>query len=139
MMAESVRNGAELLAVITNEGWWSKSQGAYEMAAFTRLRAIETRRSIARVANTGVTSLIDPLGRIYEQAPWWSAQTLQGNIELSNRMSLYVRYPDFFPKACAWLSLILVAAAIFQRTRQFLRGLKPITVVASNPDGLSKA
>lgn len=65
-IAELVRNGAEMLALITNEGWFSKTHGEYQMAAFTRLRSIETRRSIARTANTGVTGFIDPLGRIYD-------------------------------------------------------------------------
>jgi apolipoprotein N-acyltransferase len=125
-MAEFVRNGAEMLALITNEGWWSQTHGAYQMAAFTRVRAIETRRSIARCANTGVTCLIDPLGRIYNQAPWWSEQTVIGKVRLSKEMSLYVRYPDYFPKACLWLVLGLAMAAIIQRARSLVSGSRSI-------------
>jgi apolipoprotein N-acyltransferase len=121
-IAEFVRNGAEMLALITNEGWWSQTHGAYQMAAFTRVRAIETRRSIARCANTGVTCLIDPLGRIRDQAPWWSEETVIGQVRLSKEMSLYVRYPDYFPKACLWLVLGLAMAAIIQKARALVRG-----------------
>jgi len=126
-MAEFVRQGAELIALITNEGWWSQSHGAYQLAAFTRLRAIETRRTIARTANTGLTCLIDPLGRSYDQAPWWSEQTVLGKARLSNELSLYVRYPDYFPKACMWLTLALALAIIAQKARQALlwRKLQP--------------
>ncbi|HJQ26023.1 MAG TPA: apolipoprotein N-acyltransferase [Blastocatellia bacterium] len=111
-MAEFVRGGAEMFALLTNEGWWSKTHGQYQLAAFTRLRSIETRRTIARCANTGLTCLIDPLGRTYEQAPWWEARTLTGTVRLSSETSLYVRYPDYFPKACLWLSLSLLMAAL---------------------------
>lgn len=125
-MAEFVRNGAEMLALITNEGWFSKTHGEYQMAAFTRLRSIETRRAIARTANTGVTSFIDPWGRVYGQAPWWSEQTVIGQVRLSNEMSLYVRYPDYFPKACLWLVLGLALAAIIQTAWSLVSGSRPI-------------
>jgi apolipoprotein N-acyltransferase len=125
-MAEFVRNGAEMLALITNEGWWSQTHGAYQMAAFTRVRAIETRRSIARCANTGVTCLIDPMGRIHDQAPWWSEQTVIGNVRLSKEMSVYVRYPDYFPKACLWLVLGLAMAAIIQEARSLVGGSRSV-------------
>ena len=111
-----------MLALITNEGWFSKTHGEYQMAAFTRLRAIETRRSIARAANTGVTGFIDPLGRIYDQAPWWSEQTVIGNVRLSNEMSWYVRYTDYLPKACVWLSLALAPAILIRGFRHSLFG-----------------
>jgi apolipoprotein N-acyltransferase len=124
-MAESVRNGAQMLAVITNEGYWSQTQGAYEMAAFTRLRAIEMRRSIARAANTGVTSFIDPLGRVYQQAPWWSEQTVSGKVSLSEELTVYVRYTDYFPKVCLWLLFALGVVALLRRARQVLWWRQP--------------
>ncbi len=127
-MAESVRNGAEMLAVITNEGYWSKTQGAYEMAAFTRLRAIEMRRSIARAANTGISGLIDPLGRMYGEVPWWSEQSVSGKLKLSRQMTLYVRYTDFFPKACLWLLLGLAAAICLQRLRRLMSWRQPRSI-----------
>jgi apolipoprotein N-acyltransferase len=125
-MAEFVRNGAEMLALITNEGWWSQTHGAYQMAAFTRLRSIETRRAIARTANTGVTCFIDPWGRIYDQVSWWSEQTVTGKVRLSQEMSLYVRYPDYFPKACLWLVLGLAMSAIIQKARSLVSGSRSI-------------
>ena len=53
-VTEYVRNGAQMLAIITNDGWWKKSQGYKQHLSYSKIRAIETRRSIARSANTGV-------------------------------------------------------------------------------------
>ncbi len=123
-VADLVREGAQMLALITNDGWYSQTHGAHQLAAFSRLRAIETRRTVARVANTGVTALIDHYGRIYQQSPWWSEQSLAGRVALSDELSLYVRYPDYFPHACAWLSLALLVAAAGVSARAFLRSFQ---------------
>ncbi len=122
--AELVRGGAEMLAFITNEGWFSRTHGEYQIAAFSRLRSIETRRATARAANTGITWFIDSLGRVHEQAPWWSEQTLEGRVKLSDEMSLYVRYTDYFPKWCVWLTLAIMAAALARTLRRFVRRLR---------------
>lgn len=119
-VAQFARNGAELLALITNEGWFSQSLGEYQLAAFSRLRSIETRRAAVRVANTGLTWAVDRMGRVHEQAPWWSEQALPTQVTLSDEMSLYVLYPDYFPKACAWAALVLLVAAGFARARTTL-------------------
>jgi apolipoprotein N-acyltransferase len=125
-VAELVRNGAQMLAVLTNEGWFAKTHGAYQIAAFSRLRAIETRRAVARTANTGLTCLIDEFGRTVEQAPWWTEQTLFGRVQLSDEQSFYVRYTDYFPRACLALALALGAAALFARVWQWLRRRMPL-------------
>jgi apolipoprotein N-acyltransferase len=127
-VAELVRNGAQLLTLITNEGWFSQTHGEYQIAAFSRLRSIETRRATARAANTGVTWLVDRYGRVREQAPWWSEQALAGRVALSDELSVYVRYPDYFPRACAWLSLIFLLAVVMEEMHlafRHFRRLRP--------------
>ena len=61
---EYIRNGAEFLAIITNDGWWGDSQGHKQLLSLSRLRAIESRRSIVRSANTGISAIIDSRGNI---------------------------------------------------------------------------
>jgi apolipoprotein N-acyltransferase len=117
-VAGLVKGGAQMVAFITNEGWFSRTHGEYQMAAFSRLRSIETRRAIARTANTGLTWLVDSMGRVHEQVPWWSEQSLAGRIALSDEISLYVRYTDYFPKACAWLALAFMLMAVARKARQ---------------------
>jgi apolipoprotein N-acyltransferase len=103
--AELVRGGAEFLAIQTNEGWFSHSHGQYALAAPSRLRAIELRRSIARAANTGITTLIDPWGRMYGTVPWWSEQVATGTVTLSHDLTFYARYPHAFAFLCGALVL----------------------------------
>ncbi|HEY1404785.1 MAG TPA: apolipoprotein N-acyltransferase [Pyrinomonadaceae bacterium] len=119
-VSELVAGGAQMLALITNEGWFSTTHGEYQLAAFSRLRSIETRRAVARVGNTGITQIVDALGRVRKDVPWWSEQTLRAKVRLSDEMSLYVRYPDYFPKACAWVALALLLAAVV-RARDAVR------------------
>lgn len=120
-VADLVRGGAQALAFVTNEGWFSRTHGEYQMAAFSRLRAVETRRAVARTANTGMTELIDRYGRVQAQAPWWSEQSLAGRVGLSDELSLYVRYTDYFPRTCAWASLAILAAALMRGARRLFR------------------
>jgi apolipoprotein N-acyltransferase len=123
-VADLVRGGAQVLAFVTNEGWFSRTHGEYQMAAFSRLRAVETRRAVARAANTGMTELIDRYGRVQAQVPWWSEQSLAGRVALSDELSLYVRYTDYFPAACAWAALAILLPASLFGARAALRSFK---------------
>lgn len=109
LTADLVRRGAQLLTVITNEGWFAQTHGAYQLAAFGTMRAIETRRAIARAANTGVTGFVDRFGRFYQTVPWWSEQTLMGQVTLSDELTFYVRHPNWLPQLCGLTLLLLIA------------------------------
>ncbi len=69
-MSVYVRNGADLIAVITNDGWWGDTQGYKQHESYARLRAVETRRWVVRSANTGISCFIDPLGDVIDPQPW---------------------------------------------------------------------
>ncbi len=72
-----VRNGARLLTVITNDAWWGDTPGYKQHLSYSCLRAIETRRWIARSANTGISAIIDPSGKIVSQTSWWQPETFE--------------------------------------------------------------
>ncbi len=111
-MAEFVKNGADFLTIITNDGWFSKSYGPYQHAAFARLRCIETRRWMARSANTGISFFIDKFGRTYGEIPWWMPLTTTENIGLSKELTFYVRNIDWFPKLCLAITIVIIIGAI---------------------------
>ncbi|HNG94756.1 MAG TPA: apolipoprotein N-acyltransferase [Acidobacteriota bacterium] len=115
LMAEFVRKGAQVITLLSNDAWFSKSHGEYQIAAFTTLRAIETRRSIVRCTNTGLTCFIDRFGRISQTIPWWQEDVAVADIALSNQTSLYVRFPDAFPKLCFCGVIVLGLAAGLNR------------------------
>lgn len=116
--AEIVRAGAQFLAAQTNEGWFGSTQGQFQLAAFSRLRSIETRRETVRVGSTGISWVVDRFGRIKSQIPWQSEQTLRERIALSDEQTVYVRFPDYFSKFCALIALSILFAAVVSLRRK---------------------
>jgi len=116
--AEFVRRGATMLTVITNDGWFSKSYGPYQHAAFAKLRCIESRRSMARSANTGISLFIDRYGRPYGEIEWWKIAYTVETLELYDDESFYVQHTDWFPKGCLLVSLLAFVATMFRAVRR---------------------
>lgn len=113
---EYVRKGARLLAVITNDAWWGNTPGYRQHLSYSRLRAIETRRWVARCANTGISALIDPCGRILDRTSWWEPAMLEGEVRLLEGQSFFVRYGDIVGRTAVLLFLLLLAAAGLRRS-----------------------
>ena len=113
-----VRQGAQLLTVITNDAWWGNTPGYRQHFNYSRLRAIETRRWVARCGNTGISALIDPSGRVVSRTPWWEPAVLQGSVQLLSDTTPFVRYGDMTGRVCVFLFLLLAAAALFRPRRR---------------------
>ncbi len=92
-VTEYVRNGANLLFILTNDGWWDDTPGYKQHFAFARLRAIENRRSIARSANTGVSGFIDQKGNIIAQTEWWKDDALAGTLNANEKLTIFSQFP----------------------------------------------
>jgi apolipoprotein N-acyltransferase len=107
-VTEYVRKGAQALFIITNDGWWKNTNGYKQHLYFASLRAIETRRWVARAANTGVSCIIDIRGRRTEETNWWSQAVIKGEIYPETRLTTYVKYGDYLLKISAFFSLILL-------------------------------
>jgi apolipoprotein N-acyltransferase len=119
-VAAHVRNGATLLMIMTNDAWWGTSPGYRQHLAYGRLRAIETRRDIARSANTGTSCAIDQLGNIHQASTWWQPTALRLDLLANDRLTLFVRWGDVIGLSAVWLGLALLAFTIAQwiRTRK---------------------
>ena len=112
-----VKKGAKLLTVITNDSWWGDTPGYRQHFNNSRLRAIETRRWIARCGNTGISAVIDPHGKVLERTPWWEEAVLQGTVQLLSEESFFVRYGDMVGRVSVFLFLLLLAGAISSAAR----------------------
>jgi apolipoprotein N-acyltransferase len=91
-----VRGGAEFLVVITNDGWFGKTSGPYQHARAAVFRAIETRRWVARCANTGVSCFIDPLGRMLDATQLYREAVVIGEVELRRDETFYLKHGNVF-------------------------------------------
>jgi len=100
--------GAEFIVIITNDGWWKDTPGHRQHNAYARLRAIETRRSIARSANTGISSLINQKGEIVKRTGWWEQAAISGTLNANDHLTFYVKHGDYLARIAAFLSVLLV-------------------------------
>ncbi len=107
-VGEYVKNGAQLIFIITNDGWWGDTPGYKQHISYASLRAIETRREIARSANTGTSAIVNARGDISMQTPYWKEAVFTAKVFPSNYLTFYVRYGDYLGTIAAALSLGLV-------------------------------
>lgn len=111
-----VRNhDAGFLFVITNDGWWGDTPGHRQHNSYARLRAIETRRSVARSANTGISSLINQRGDEIARLGWWERSGLRGTLNANDHLTFYVRYGDFTGRLAGFLAGLFLLYALTRR------------------------
>jgi apolipoprotein N-acyltransferase len=110
--AEFVRNGARIMIIITNDGWWGNTAGHRQHFAFSHLRAIETRRSIARSANTGISAFIDQRGDAHQMTPYWKPAVIKGTLNANDTLTFYTRHGDYLAVIAAWITAVLILISI---------------------------
>ena len=115
-ITEYVRLGANLIFIITNDGWWDNTPGYTQHLNYARLRAVENRREIARCANTGVSCFIDRLGNINNETEWWKEAIIRKNLYPNNSLTFYSRSGDLISYLSAMISgLLLVTFPFLKR------------------------
>jgi apolipoprotein N-acyltransferase len=105
-VAESVKDGAQFIAIITNDGWWENTSGKDQHLDYAKLRAIETRRWVCRSANTGISAFINQRGDVVQQSKWWVRAALKQDINLNSDITLYVKFGDYLPKTGSFLAIL---------------------------------
>jgi apolipoprotein N-acyltransferase len=117
-VASYVNKGANILTIMTNDGWWGNTQGHKQHLNYARLRAIETRTWIARSANTGISAVIDNYGNILETQRWNKAATIKYNIPVSATKTFYVKYGDYLYRIFSLLAGLLVLWNVISLVRK---------------------
>jgi len=123
---ETVREGAQVLINVTNDAWYNRTSAPFQHVAFYVFRAIETDRYVLRAANTGISAVIDPRGRVRGKTPIFTEEVLRGTYALKDTMTFYVRYGDYF----IVLSLVFLAgtvvAGMYRKKRSDSRGTEKV-------------
>ena len=114
-VTEFVKKGADMLFVITNDGWWGDSPGHKQHLELSKLRAIETRRSVARSANTGISGFINQRGDIIEQSKYWEQTALRNTLTTNDKQTFYVRFGDYLYKIAVFMTALLIVMTIVKQ------------------------
>jgi apolipoprotein N-acyltransferase len=107
-VSEYVKNGANIICVITNDGWWKNTAGYRQHFCYASLRAIETRRSIVQSANTGISGFINQKGDVQQRTGWWEGDVLQQNVLLNEDKTFYVKHGDYIASLARYLSMMVL-------------------------------
>ncbi len=110
--AQFVRNGANLIFVVTNDGWWGDTPGYRQHFSFSKLRAIETRRSIGRSANTGISGFINQRGDALQMTEYWEPAVIQQDINASWEKTFYVKFGNYIARISAFISVLLILISV---------------------------
>ena len=112
-----VKKGANLLAIVTNDSWWGYSQGHKQLLVYAKLRAIETRREIARAANSGTSAHINSRGDIVDELPYGAKGALTAKVNLIDKETFYTKSGDFLSRICLF---VIGALLLFIPGRKYL-------------------
>ncbi len=95
---EFVRNGAEVMAVITNDAWWGETPGHTQHFLMSKMRAVETRRSIMRAANTGTSAFIDERGTAHQTTEYGKRTAIRQKVFINDKITFYTRHGDYLAR-----------------------------------------
>ncbi len=106
------KKGADLLFVITNDGWWGHTPGYRQHFAFSKLRAIECRRCIARSANTGRSGFINQRGDVLQQTHYWKPDAIRATLKANTRVTFYAKHGDYLSRIAVYLTFVMLITLI---------------------------
>jgi apolipoprotein N-acyltransferase len=109
------RNKADLLVNITNDAWFGTTSAPYQHLSMITFRAVETRLHLVRAANTGISAIIDPTGKILSQTGIFERTVLKGGVKFIDEKTFYAAYGDLFIYLCG---IVLILSYFIRRRRR---------------------
>lgn len=119
-VADYIKQDAQFISIITNDGWWGNTSGKDQHLQYAKLRAIETRRWVARSANTGISGFINQRGDIVKRSIWWESTAIKQDINLNTEITFYVKHGDFIARtgsAGAGVFSIFLLLSLFRKKK----------------------
>jgi apolipoprotein N-acyltransferase len=113
--SEFVKNGAQFIAVVTNDSWYGKLSGPYQHKQYAVFRAVENRRWIVRSANGGISCIIDPFGRTIYETKLFERTFFVGDIYLNNEITYYVQYRDLISYFSLIFSGLIISISFIKK------------------------
>ena len=114
-VTDYVKKGANFLAIMTNDSWWGVTQGHQQLMSYAKLRAIETRREIARSANSGISAHIDAKGDVLADTLYGDKTALFAEVKLYDKMTFYSRSGDLLSRISIFVLGFLVFYTLIKK------------------------
>jgi apolipoprotein N-acyltransferase len=111
------KNGANLLAIITNDGWWGNTPGYKQHLNYAKLRAIELRKQIVRSANTGVSAKIDEFGNIFNATKYEKNDVIVTSVSPNTIKTFFVKFGDIISYSSAIFTICLLGLTFYLRIK----------------------
>ena len=113
-VSEFARKGADLLFVSTNDGWWGDTPGYKQHFEFSKLRAIENRRCVARSANTGRSGFFNQKGDVLQSTEYWKEDVIKATLKANTEKTFYTKHGDYLYRIAMWMTygLLLVTLVL---------------------------
>lgn len=118
-VAKQCRKGAEIICILTNDGWWRNTPGYKQHNSFASIRAIENRRSVVRSANTGISCFINQRGDISQETKWWTADVIKGNLNLNKNLTFYTIYGNVIGRSFSFVSVFLLLFTLVKHFKKY--------------------
>ena len=125
-----VTGGSRLLTTVTNDAWYGRTAAPYQHFQQATMRAIEQGRFLVRAANTGISGVIDPYGRVITRTALFEDDVLTTDVRLIEDLTPYTRYGDLLAFACGIMTLVLLMVA---GVTQGIRPGRPYTIDSMSP------
>jgi apolipoprotein N-acyltransferase len=112
LIRDGVLQASELLTTITNDAWYGGTSAPFQHFDLATMRAIEQGRYLARAANTGISGIVDPYGRVVAQTGLFETTTVIGEVRLLQNRTVYARIGDAPAQAAVFISLLALGVAV---------------------------
>jgi len=121
-LGEYIKKGAQMIFIITNDGWWQDTPGYRQHLCYGAMLATETRRQVVQCANTGISAIIDERGNILQKTKWWEPAVIKASIFPSDEITFYAQHGDFLGFYACILSVLLFCFLIITMAKQSFQG-----------------
>jgi apolipoprotein N-acyltransferase len=114
LIRSGVLQGSELITTVTNDAWYGESSAPFQHFELAAMRAIEQGRYLARAANTGISGIVDPYGRVLARTALFETTTVIGEVRFLQERTVYATIGDLPAQIAVLLTLLGVGAAAFR-------------------------
>jgi apolipoprotein N-acyltransferase len=114
-----VKNDANVLLIITNDGWWGETPGYKQHFEFAKLRAIENRREVLQCANTGISGVIDEKGNVISKTQYWQSDVVKHQAKMMFDKTIFVQFGNEMEWVFVLLAILILVVLTFKKNVRY--------------------